>query len=150
MKWNYGSLMHPVHDGADQKLEQMMNQKLIAKEQFMMGAPSRAASYRMVSEKRPKEVGWVAEGCFAIKASLFKELRGFDAAMRFHEAHDLCARLRHLGYKTVFNPMELVQHLEHDSRMSRRSEDEIAAKFHYLKKHWGMSKKVFGHLFDLE
>lgn len=150
MKWNYGSLMHPVHEAADQKLELLMNQKLIAKEQFIIGARSRAESYRMVAEKQPKEVGWVAEGCFAIRASLFKKLGGFDEAMRFHEAHDLSARLRDLGYKTVFNPIDLVQHLEHDSRMSRRSEDEIAAKLHYFKKHWGMSQTVFRHLFDLE
>ena len=150
MRWNYGSLMHPVREAADQRLEQLMERKLIAKEQFMMGAPSRAASYRMLSEKQPKEVGWVAEGCFAIRTDLFMQLGGFDTAMRFHEAHDLNARVQGLGYKTVFNPIALVQHLEYDSRLDRRSEDEIAAKLHYFQKHWSMSEEVFRRLFDLE
>jgi len=149
MKWNYGDLMHPVLEAADQRLEEMMDRKQIAKEQFMIGAPSRAASYRMLSEKRPTVVGWVAEGCFAIRTELFKELGGFDTAMRFHEAHDLNARVQRLGYRTVFNPIPLVQHLEYDSRFERRPEDEIAAKFHYFQKHWGMSEEVFRHLFSL-
>src|SRR5579872_1336508 len=119
MKWNYGSLMHPVHEAADQRLEHLLEKKLIAKEQFVLGAPSRAASYRMLPEKGPKDVGWVAEGCFAIRTELFKELGGFDTAMRFHEAHDLSARAQGLGYRTVFNPIALVQHLEYDSRFER-------------------------------
>lgn len=150
MRWNYGSLMHPVLEAGDQRLEDMMARKLIAKEQFMIGAPSRAASYRMLSEKRPREVGWVAEGCFAIRTELFKELGGFDTAMRFHEAHDLNARVQRLGYKTLFNPVALVRHLEHDSRFERRAEDELAAKFHYFQKHWSMGEEVFRHLFALE
>jgi GT2 family glycosyltransferase len=149
MKWNYGSLMHPVLEAADHRLEELMERKLIAKEQFMIGAPARAASYRLLSEKRPKEVGWVAEGCFATRTELFKELGGFDTAMRFHEAHDLSARVQQTGKKTVFNPIALAQHLEYDSRFDRRSEDEMAAKFHYFHKHWGMSEEVFRHLFDV-
>lgn len=150
MKWNYGDLMHPIAEAADQRLEEMMDRKQIAKEQFVIGAPSRAASYRMLPERKPKVVGWVAEGCFAIKTDLFKELGGFDTAMRFHEAHDLNARARDLGYKTVFNPIGLVQHMEYDSRFERRPEDEIGAKFHYFQKHWGMSEGVFRNLFQLD
>lgn len=149
MKWNYGTLMHPLQEAADQRLEELLGRKLIAKEQFVIGAPSRAASYRMVTEKGPKEVGWVAEGCFAIRTELFKELGGFDTDMRFHEAHDLNARAQMLGYKTVFNPVAFVQHLQFDSRFERRVEDEIAAKLHYFQKHWAMSEEVFRRLYDL-
>lgn len=150
MRWNYGSLMHPMLEAADERLEQLFGRKLIAKEQFMLGAPSRAASFRLLPEKQPREVGWVAEGCFSIRRELFRKLEGFDAAMRFHEAHDLSARIRHLGLRTVFHPVPVAQHLEYDSRSESRVEDEIAAKFHYFHKHWGMSEDVFRRLLESE
>jgi len=146
-QWNYGELMHPVHEAADQKLEEMLNAGAITKEQFMTWAPPRAASFGMLPEKT-KEVGWVGEGCFAIRADVFKEIGGFASKMRYHETHDLNARVHELGYKTIFNPTLIVNHLMHDSRLQRREADFRAGRLYYYQKHWGMSKEVFDRLFD--
>lgn len=148
MKWNYGRLMHPVHEAADQKLDDMLESGAIDEKQFIEWAPVRAASYRLLKEERTMEVGWVAEGCFTVRADLFKRIGGFSEQMRYHETHDLNARLQELGYKTLFNPTNVAQHLEYDSRMHRRKSDDRNGKLYYYQKHWGMSEEVFSKLFD--
>jgi GT2 family glycosyltransferase len=85
MRWNYGELMHPVHEAADQRLEDMLSKGQIDEKQFIAGAPSRAASFRLLPELQSKEVGWVAEGCFAVRTDLFKRIGGFAAQIRYHE-----------------------------------------------------------------
>ena len=148
MRWNYGELMHPVHEAPDQKLEAMLATGVITNEQFIEWAPSLAASYRMTMENGIKEVGWVAEGCFAVRADLFKRIGGFADQMRYHEAHDFNARVQELDYKTLFNPIVVAQHLEFDSRMERRDSDNRSGKLYYYQKHWGMSEEVYSKLFD--
>jgi len=148
MDWNYGDLMHPVHEASDQTLQDMWEAEQITKEQFTLGAPHRAASLRMLPETEPTQVGWVAEGCFAVRASLFKQLGGFSTEMRYHETHDFNARVLEAGYKTMFCPIALVRHLEFDSRMSRRDEDEREARLFYYRRHWDMGERTFKLLFD--
>jgi len=150
MRWNYGELMHPVHEAPDQILDQMLASGIITKEQFMEWAPTRAASYRLLEEEGIKEVGWVAEGCFTIRANLFMQLGGFAEQMRYHETHDFNARVQQLGYRTLFNPIVVAQHLEHDSRMQRRESDIRSGRLYYYQEHWGMSEEVFSKLFDEE
>lgn len=137
MKWNYGELMHPVHEAADQKLDEMLASGVITQEQLVAWAPARAASYRLLEEGGIKEVGWVAEGCFAIRADLFTHIGGFAAQMRYHETHDFNARVQKLGYKTLFNPVTVAQHLAYDSRMHRREGDVRSGRLYYYQKHWG-------------
>lgn len=148
MKWNYGNLMHPVHEAPDQKLDEMLATNAITREQFIEWAPARAASYRLLPEQDIKEVGWVAEGCFAIRADLFKQIGGFDEQMRYHETHDFNARVQEHGCKTLFNPVTVARHLEYDSRMHRRESDIRSGRLYFYQKHWGMSEEVFSHLFD--
>lgn len=148
MRWNYGELMHPVHEAGDQVLENMLEKGEISKEQFMMYAPKRAASFRMLPESSQKEVGWVAEGCFAIRSRVYEQVKGFAPEMRYHETHDLNARTQELGQKTVFNPIVIAQHLAHDSRMKRREEDIRSGRLYYYQTHWKMSEEVFSCLFD--
>ncbi len=140
--------MHPVHEAADQRLEEMLRKGIINEGQFIVGAPKRAASFRLLPEPNSVEVGWVAEGCFAIRTELFKRINGFDAQMRYHETHDLNTRAQKCGYKTIFNPTLVAEHLAHDSRMQTRREDERAARLYYYQTHWGMSENIFALLFD--
>lgn len=148
MAWNYGELMHPVHEAADQRLEEMLKTGSITEEQFKLGAPARAASFRMFGESEPKEVGWVAEGCFAVRAGLFYDMGGFAPAMRYHETHDFNARIQKAGFKTIFNPTTVATHLSFDSRLHHRKDDERLGRLYYYQRHWGMSEEVFCHLFD--
>lgn len=148
MPWNYGELMHPVREAADQRLEEMLNEGQINKHQFIVGAPARAASFRFLPEPESKTVGWVAEGCFAVRTELFNSIRGFAAQMRYHETHDFNARVQESGYTTVFNPTLVARHLAHDSRMQRRAKDIRAGRLYYYQTHWGMSEEVFARLLD--
>ncbi len=52
------------------------------------------------------------------------------------------------GYKTLFCPETVVQHLSPDSRFHRRFEDERSGRLYHYQKHWGMSEEVFKQLFD--
>lgn len=148
MRWNYGELMHPVHEAPDQKFDDLLASGKITRKQFIEWAPARAASYRLLEEKDIKEVGWVAEGCFAIRADLFKHIDGFAEQMRYHETHDFNARVGEAGYRTLFNPTNIAQHLEYDSRMQRRESDIRSGRLYYYQRHWGMSEDVFSKLFD--
>lgn len=148
MSWNYGDLMHPVHEAADKKLQEMLEAEQISNQQFITYAPRRAASLRMLPEGETKEVGFVAEGCMAVRSSVLKEVKGFAEQIRYHETHDFCARVKALGYRVVFNSTTLVRHLEYDTRMTRRDEDIQEGRFYYYQKHWGMNKKVFDKLFE--
>lgn len=147
MRWNFGALMHPVREASDQVLEEMLAAKDITVNQFMKWAPERAGSLRML-EDIEREVGWVAEGCFAIRGDIFKSINGFNESMRYHETHDLNARVAAGGLKTVWNPTVLVKHLEFDSRFHRRDEDERMGRLEYYRDNWGMSEEVFKRLFD--
>lgn len=148
MRWNYGDLMHPVREAPDQKLDDMLAVGVITEEQFIEWAPARAASFRLLPEDTVKEVGWVAEGCFAARATLFKLIGGFAEQMRYHETHDFNARVQEQGYRTLFDPTAVAQHLEHDSRMQRRDDDIRSGRLYYYQRHWGMNAEVFARLFD--
>ncbi len=148
MNWNYGELMHPTHEAADHRLEEMLHDGRITFEQFIAGAPNRAKSFRLLPELEPQEVGWVAEGCFAVRTDLFKKIGGFATMMNYHETHDFNARIQENGHKTLFNPTKVARHLGHDTRMHRRIEDERAGRLYYYQTHWGMSEEVFARLFD--
>ncbi len=148
MRWNYGDLMHPVHQAEDQKVLEMFEAGVITKKHFLQYAPSLAASTRLLPEKDVKEVEWVAEGCMAARSLVLLQVGGFAAQMRYHETHDFCTRVRQAGYKVIFDPEKVVQHLEFDSRMQLRDTDFRAARLYYYQKHWGMSEAVFEKLYD--
>lgn len=147
MGWNFGTLMHPIHEARDFTVQKIYEKGAIDKDAFIRFAPELAASCNVVETTQPREVGWVAEGCFAIRADLFKKIHGFAASMRYHETHDLNVRVQKEGYSTVFNPMPVVKHLAYDSRMVRRAEDERKARYYYYKTHWGMKPGTFRKLF---
>lgn len=146
MMWNYGDLMHPVREAKEEVFQQLYEDGVMSKEQFIEKVPGRAASLRLMKEDMTKDVGWVAEGCMAMRANVLLEVGGFAAEMRYHETHDLCARVKESGYKIIFCPEGVARHLEFDSRMERRDEDFMAGRFYYYRKHWGMSETVFKRL----
>ena len=58
-----------------------------------------------------------------VRASVLKELRGFDDDFRpaYYEETDLCVRLRKAGYRVVYDPMVVIHHVEFGSSTSTRS-----------------------------
>jgi GT2 family glycosyltransferase len=52
--------------------------------------------------KESRDVFWASGACLLVKASVFKELGGFDVRFFAHmEEIDLCWRMRHAGYRIV-------------------------------------------------
>lgn len=55
---------------------------------------------------------WATGACMAIKASVYRELQGFDDHFFAHmEEIDLCWRIQHAGYIVLYTPHSTVYHL---------------------------------------
>ncbi len=150
MWWNFGELMHPVHEAAEGAIYELFNAGKITPKQFVKYAPGLARSLGYITVRQPLVVGWVAEGCVAIRGKLWRELNGFEPKMRYHEAHDLGVRVAARGFTVKFVPTVLTRHLEIDSRMAQRAEDAESARKRYYQKHWDMSSRTYEKLFDNE
>ena len=96
-----------------------------------------------------RDVEWVRESFFAVRAGLFRELGGFDPKFRmFHEGPDLCRRIRQAGWTVRFVPDIRVKH--HDMRSGtpqQRRADERASDIYYFEKHYGFSAAQLAPLF---
>jgi GT2 family glycosyltransferase len=151
-RWNYGWTMHPVREARGEVYEQ-------AAEMLLPGSPAHRELRRLavsnrdtlnleISYARPasREVDWVAEGLFAIRADLFRGIGGFDERFRNHSGQDLCLRVRAEGFQVRFEPSIAARHLDIDVRGARRSGDHREGQFLFFHKHWGMSRAVYDHL----
>ena len=59
-----------------------------------------------------REIFWATGACMFIKASVFRELKGFDESYFAHmEEIDLCWRAKNLGYTALYVPISTVFHL---------------------------------------
>jgi GT2 family glycosyltransferase len=148
MEWNYGDLMHPVREAKEEAIQFLYQDRVISKDQFIKYAPGRAASLRLIKENDVKKVGWIAEGCMAVRTDVLQEVDGFASEMRYHETHDLCVRIKESGRRIVFCPETIAHHLEFDTRMQRRDEDSTASRIYYYHRNWGMSESVLKRLYD--
>lgn len=96
-----------------------------------------------------REVDWVAEGSFCVRAGKFAEIGGFDVKMRHHETHDLGKRIRSTGAIIKFALSIIARHTEINVRGELRQKEFTDAQQYFYQKHWGMSKEIFDQLFDI-
>ncbi len=70
-----------------------------------------------------RDVDFCSGAFLLVRASCLKELGGFDDDFRpaYYEETDLCVRLRKSGYRVVYDPSVVVQHVEFGSASSQRS-----------------------------
>jgi hypothetical protein len=100
--WNYGYEKHPVRDRIAGFYGGLANQ-FRGNQKVWNFLRKRAIKYLYGMEidsgdHRERVVEWVAEGSFLVRTAVFREVGGFDENMRYHEAHDLCKRIREAGY----------------------------------------------------
>lgn len=150
MKWNFGDLMNPIVEAEQRLIERLYIDKKISFEDYVALAPSRAASKGELKLSQPREVGWVAEGCFATSANVLRFVGGFPEGVRYHEAHFIGKRYARIGKKILFDPIYFVRHLEHDVRDQGREEQEAIARSQYYKEFWGMPETATEKLFEHE
>jgi GT2 family glycosyltransferase len=59
-----------------------------------------------------REVFWASGACLFVRASLFKDVGGFDESFFAHmEEIDLCWRLKNQGFKVMVQPASVVYHI---------------------------------------
>ncbi len=70
-----------------------------------------------------RDVDFCSGAFLLVRASCLKALGGFDDDFRpaYYEETDLCVRLRKSGYRVVYDPSVVVQHVEFGSASSSRS-----------------------------
>jgi GT2 family glycosyltransferase len=83
------------------------------------------------SASRPREVTAVTGACMAVRATLFKEVGGFDAdnlPVNYNDI-DFCLRLRARGLRNIYTPFACLVHHESVSRaaLERQSARKEAA-----------------------
>ncbi|MFA6038673.1 MAG: glycosyltransferase family 2 protein [Candidatus Peribacteraceae bacterium] len=84
--------------------------------------PKRVARYLQLDlpQDAPRDVEWIAGGCFLIPAAFFRELGGFDRRyFMFFEDIDLCRRTWKAGKRVVYEPR--VQGMDRKRRLSDMS-----------------------------
>lgn len=147
--WNYGQTMHPVREARGQVFEKfagalMPGTPLHHRLREMAAANQDTLNLEIMYAKPvSREVDWVRETLFAVRADVFQQVGGFDARFRYHSGQDLCLRIRAHGYQVRFEPAIAVCHLNLDVRGDRREGDRLEGSFLFYQKHWGMSREVF-------
>jgi N-acetylglucosaminyl-diphospho-decaprenol L-rhamnosyltransferase len=150
--WNYGWTMNPVRDAREQVIATLAT---IAEpgsallEALRKIAAVRRTSFNLeIKHAAPvgRDVEWVSEALFAIRARRFGELGGYDERFRYHSGQDLCLRLRQAGRRVRFDPAIAACHLEIDVRGGRRGGDYREGQYLFYNKHVGMSRRVFDFL----
>jgi len=141
MWWNYGDLMNPRSEAITVAVNSTIF-KIWPLSVIVKIIKKKTTDYTFNIGLLPKgikelEVGWVAEGNFAVRAALFSKLGGFDEKMKYHETHDLCKRIKNEGMIVKYDPRIVVRHLELEVRMESRKKDWEEAKEYFFKKHWG-------------
>ncbi len=151
MWWNYGFEMHPVRDAKADivhtwALDNWHDKNKIneLREKYMTITHNLDISF---GEAKTKQVDWVSEANFCIRTSIFRELNGFDAEMRYHADQDLCRRVRQKGYAVIHSPDIKAIHLEIDTVGEARNELDRKNKLYFYKKHWNMPEYIFELLF---
>ncbi|MBK1656939.1 glycosyltransferase family 2 protein [Paracraurococcus ruber] len=118
----------------------------------VLGAGGVANHYRLLAEREDaghagslalvREVAAVTGACLALRAAVYQEVGGLDAAhlaVAFNDV-DLCLRIRQAGYRILWTPFAELYHLESASRGSDLRPDQarrFAAEIATMERRWG-------------
>jgi N-acetylglucosaminyl-diphospho-decaprenol L-rhamnosyltransferase len=154
MAWNYGHEMHPIKDAWFWQVVTTLARGDISDEfrgELLTKLRNNDVDYHwiypMTLPLRRRRIDWVAEGLFAIKASLFNEIGGYDEKMRYHEGQDLARRIRDKGLDVIFSPSFKAVHQELHTSGEQRSTDSYKSQYYFFHKHWGMPYEVYEKLY---
>ena len=151
--WNYGYEKHPVRDRIARFYGEL-GKRYRNNRKIMDHLRKRAIHYFYGLEigagnHQERVVEWVAEGSFMVRTDVFRRVGGFDENMRYHEAHDLCKRIRESGYTIKFSPEIVTRHLEIDCRQGAKSRDWRIGERYFYKKYWGNPRDAFRNFFRI-
>lgn len=101
------------------------------------------------NKKDIKEVDCVPGTAFVIKKKIFEKTGGFDEHLfLYFEEHDICNRVKRIGFKIFINPNACIVHEWEKSTRHRKDIDKIFAesRFYYFKKHFGIFSTLLVHV----
>lgn len=106
----------------------------------------------MYEEKRKTttEVDVVSGACMLIPSKVFKKSGGFDRRFfLYFEEHDLCVRIKKLGYKIIFLPKARITHLKGGSLKDKKIIKKYFenSRYQYSKKYFGASYALVSEIF---
>ena len=92
-----------------------------------------------------QEMNVQTAACFIVKASIFKEVEGFNEKLKVaYNDVDFCLKVREAGYKVIYNPDALLYHFASKSRGA----DDTVEKMERLQKESGIFMERFGSLVE--
>jgi GT2 family glycosyltransferase len=144
MWYNWGHDFRPYRWGLAEALNRMAiahwdNPEVMATiREIAQGAVS---NFETVEDR---EVDWVVEMFFAVRADVFRRLNGFDQNFRmFHGGPDFCLRARNAGFKVRFTTSFTAKHLDQRTGTTHaRMRDNFASTSYYFQKHFGLTQDV--------
>lgn len=92
------------------------------------------------------QVDWVSGGALAIRASLFREIKGFDNHFfLYFEDMDLCLRVARTGKQVWYQAAYSLLHFSGKSHSGRRLQKKYydASLRYYVQKHWSPASRAF-------
>lgn len=91
-----------------------------------------------------REVHWVRGMFFAVRASVFRDLGGFDTTFhRWNEDTDFCLRARDLGHTVRFTTSLKARHLDQQTgTQQERATDAAASSRHFYRKRYGITDEA--------
>jgi len=148
MWYNWGHDFRPYAWGVAEALNRMAiahwnNQEVMATiREIAKGAVSN------FEEPGNREVDWVVEMFFAVRADVFRELNGFDPNFRmFHSGPDFCLRARGARYQVRLTTRFAAKHLDQRTGTTEtRMRDNVASTIYYFHKHYGLSEDLIRSL----
>ena len=151
--WNYGYEKHPVRDQIA-RFYGKIGHAFKNSPKIYDFLRKRAIHYfygMEIDSGRHVErvVEWVAEGSFMVRTDVFQRIGGFDEHMRYHEAHDLCKRIRDSDFLVKFSPEIVTRHLEIDCRGGEKVRDWKHGEKYFYEKHWGNPRDCFRNFFRI-
>jgi GT2 family glycosyltransferase len=106
----------------------------------------RARRHLATSLQTAGRTPWVKGAAFAIRASAFDEVDGFDESFFLYgEEQDLCYRLAQAGWETHFTPAVAMTHIEGASSRGREAtvnEHVFGSLIHFYRKHFSRGRLV--------
>lgn len=149
MWYNWGYESSPKQDGVAQALNTIAL-KHFHNESVM--ETIREAAKGWVGHFEPiedKEVDWVVEQFFAVRADIFQKMQGFDVNFRrFHEGPDYCKRVKTVGYEVHFVTDIELKHLDMNSGNGTERTQELRNSTRYwYKKHYNVPDEIIERFF---
>jgi GT2 family glycosyltransferase len=151
MWYNWGYQVGPYRQGISAALEQVARAH---HDDPRVMSTVRSLAQGVIGHFEPipiegREVGWVTEMYFAVRASVFRQLGGFDGNFRrFHEGSDFCRRALQAGHTVRFAPNIVAKHLDQQSGspQQRRVDSYVSSRYFYAK-HYGVTdESIFRQL----